>query len=245
MLYQLSYAHQRTLRKNVTQLRARLQPVRGGPLVQFQTVPVPRSASESARLERSHRRSGSMQVFRPIETSALRHPTLSQFSRSATASGPRCFLWFRGSASAIAKSLERVENLLAVHLRLFFTESGNMKKLTYRCGTFSAKFVQRCIMHHHISWNTLLLRRGSSPLAKIFAQFGVRFCNGGLGGGFWQVRADERNSRCNGCLGHWTLRLNSICKPVKSAAAGVARVAFFKFWVLAKMRTNLAVAAGC
>src|ERR1700689_692459 len=99
-------------------------------------------------------------------------------------------------------------------------------------------------MHHDVSRNTLLLCRESPPLTKIFTQFRVHFCNGGLGGGFWRVRARERNSCC-GFLRCWPLRLNCICKPIESAAAGIARVAFFKFWVLAKMRANLAMTAVC
>jgi hypothetical protein len=186
-----------------------------------------------------------MQVLRPNETHAVRHPALSRFSRPVTASRPRFLFRFYRGASAIAKSLERVENLLAVQLGLSFAESGNIEKLVYRSGTFSAKFVERRIMHHHISRNTLLLCRDSPPLAKIFTQFGIDFCNGrwGCGSGPVRVRGNGRRSCRFRARGTWCG--DCVCKPIESAAAGIACVAFFKFWVLAKMRANLAMAAGC
>ena len=126
-----------------------------------------------------------VQILQPIESPALGCQELSRFSRPATAGELRYFLRLRGSASAIAKSPERVENLPAVQFRLSFAESGDTQKLADRRWVLSAEFIERCIMHYHVCGDTLLLRRGSPPLAKIFAQLGVNFCNGGFGRRFW------------------------------------------------------------
>src|ERR1700683_3875396 len=100
-------------------------------------------------------------------------------------------------------------------------------------------------MHHDVSRNTLPLCRDSPPLAKVLAELRIDFCNARLGCGSGPVRVCGNGSRCCRFRARGTWCSDCICEPIESAAAGIACVAFFKFWVLAKMRTNLAMTAVC
>src|SRR5207245_1039912 len=86
--------------------------------------------------------------------------------------GPRLLLRHHSGPGAVAKPPQRIQDLLAIQLGFAFAESGDTQELGERTGAYSAEFFEGAVVHHDVG-NALLLRRGSPPLAKIFAQFGV------------------------------------------------------------------------
>jgi len=161
------------------------------------------------------------------------------------ASRSRFLFRFWGGASAIAKSVESIKNLPAEQPKLTFSESGNIEKLICRRRIFSAEFVERRVIHYQNGGNTLLLRGGSPPLAKVFAEFWIHFSNGHFGLRFSRLRPHGNSCQYRGPTARRPFYVRFICHPMQFDTARIACIALSKFWVLAKMRANLAMAAVC